>query len=165
MPAQIVVPLLGEVANGASSTAPRMRLALPPRNGCRVGPPGVDRDLCAHAQSRPLACTARICLWRSRLRPRSGGSSLRGRSCFFHFSRLPQLRIYPSPFMRFPSCDFPVSFPYPTSSGRRPFRVSLPVCLGANFPNFGFPVLLGVSVRLSILLIFGPHSSTFLISE
>lgn len=168
LPSQIVVPLLGEVANGASSTAPRMRLALPPRNGCQARPPGVDLDLCAHAQSRPLACTARFCLLCSWLRLRLGGSSsLPGRSCFSHFSPCAPTPDLPFSFYACvsPPVIFPVSFPSPTSSGCAPFRVSLPVRLGADFPNFGFLVLLGVSVRLSILLIFGPPSSTFLTSE
>lgn len=130
-----------------------------PTNGCQARPPGIDPELCAHAQSRPLACTARFCLlcsgfgfaWAVLLRCLDARVSLTSLP-------VPQLRIYPSPFMRafLLLCFFPVSFPYHTSSGCAPFRVSLPVRLGADFPYFGFPILLGVSVRLSILLISYP---------
>lgn len=51
---QIDLPLFGEVANGASNTASRTRLALPPRHS----PRSPTLDPYAQAPSGPLLCTA-----------------------------------------------------------------------------------------------------------
>lgn len=112
---------LGEVANRASSTAPRIRLALypppasapppPAETAARSDLPGVDLDPTAHAQSRPVACTARFCLLRSGLPLRLGGSSLCGRSCFSHVSPCAPAPDLPFSFYAFPLL---LIFPFPS---------------------------------------------------
>lgn len=145
MPFQIVLPLLGEVANGASSTASRKRLALPISP---APPPGVDLDLPAHAQSRSLACAARVCVlcsWRGLC----SGLVFAVWTLVFSLTCLPvpQLPIYPSPFMRSPPCDFPVSFLSLTFSGCACFLCLSPPCLC----QFSQPLFSG-SVRVSLLV-------------
>lgn len=106
---------LREVANGASSTAPRIRLALPPPAPAETAAgsdlPGVDLDPTAHAQSRPVACSARFCLLRSELQLRSGGSLLCGRSCFSHVSPCAPAPDLPFSFYAFPLL---LIFPFPS---------------------------------------------------
>lgn len=106
LPFQIVLPLLGKVANGASNTASRTRLALPPRHS----PRSPTLDSYAQAPSCPLACTA--WLVSCALGLDSGWLLFDAWTPVFSLTSLPvpRLPIYPSPFMCSPPCDFPVAF-------------------------------------------------------